>query len=112
MERTYIYTNEDRELTITDDSSNIYKDALFNSLYSQIEFLKTELTEKNILIKSLLIKESVFYRNQHYHNDSSDSDTDDDASDTTEVNESNVYNHDVNAVDGEIQETSFEQSVS
>ena len=38
-----------------------YKDALLASLYSQIEFLRNELEEKNFLIRTLLIKEGDVY---------------------------------------------------
>ena len=38
-----------------------YKDALLASLYSQIEFLRKELEEKNFLIRTLLIKEGDVY---------------------------------------------------
>ena len=102
--------NEETNIPITNDSSIIYKDALLNSLYSQIDFLKKELSERNMLIKCLLIKESVFYRNQRYHGDLSDSNSDD-VSDSTEVDERNDYNIVIDdVITNEIPEHFSEQS--
>ena len=42
-----------------------YKDALLASLYTQVEFLKSQLIEKDILIKTLLIKEHDYYYTQN-----------------------------------------------
>ena len=42
-------------------NTNDYKDALLASLYSQVEFLKTELDEINLLMRPLIIKESDVY---------------------------------------------------
>ena len=38
--------------------TNDFKDALLASLYSQVEFLKGELEEKNLLIHTLIINEA------------------------------------------------------
>ena len=38
-----------------------FKDALLASLYSQVDFLKNELEEKNLLIRTLIIQESQAY---------------------------------------------------
>ena len=38
-----------------------YKDALLAALYSQVEFLRNELNEKNLLIRTLIIRESDVY---------------------------------------------------
>ena len=35
-----------------------YKDILLSSLYSQVEFLRSQLEEKDLLIRTLIIKES------------------------------------------------------
>ena len=45
-----------------------FRDALLASLYSQVEFLRSQLEEKDFLIRSLLIKESDVYN--HNSNDS------------------------------------------
>ena len=42
-------------------NTNDYKDALLASLYSQVEFLKNELDDKDLLIRTLIIKESDVY---------------------------------------------------
>ena len=39
-----------------------FKDALLTSLYSQIEFLKTELEEKKLFIRTLLLRENEVYK--------------------------------------------------
>ena len=41
--------------------TNDFKDALLASLYSQVEFLKSQIEEKDLLIRSLLIKEADVY---------------------------------------------------
>ena len=38
-----------------------YKDALLAALFSQVEFLRNELNEKNLLIRTLIIRESDVY---------------------------------------------------
>ena len=38
-----------------------FKDALLAALYSQVEFLRNELNEKNLLIRTLIIRESDVY---------------------------------------------------
>ena len=38
-----------------------YKNALLASLYSQLDFLKKELDEKNLLVRTLIIKEADVY---------------------------------------------------
>ena len=44
----------------TSDSNNSYKDALLASLYSQVEFLRNEIEEKNLLIRTLIIKSDIY----------------------------------------------------
>ena len=44
-----------------------FKDALLASLYSQVEFLRGELEEKNLLIRTLIIKESEVYNYPESH---------------------------------------------
>ena len=40
------------------NSNSIFKDALLPSLYAQVDFLKHEHTEKNLVLKTLVIKKS------------------------------------------------------
>ena len=66
-------TDREKEMDINDEEDIVnrdgidinvnenYKDALLASLYSQIEFLRNELEEKNFLIRTLLIKEGDVY---------------------------------------------------
>ena len=42
-------------------SKDNYKDALLVSLYTQVEYLKTQISEKDLLIRTLLIKEQEYY---------------------------------------------------
>ena len=63
------------------NSMDNYKDALLASLYSQVEFLRSEIEEKNLLIRSLIIKENEVYdgidnRDNSIHSTCSSSDTD------------------------------------
>ena len=57
--------NDDEEIVskhgIDININKNYKDALLASLYSQIEFLRKELEEKNLLIRTLLINEGDVY---------------------------------------------------
>ena len=92
------YFNENTEFSTTNDLSKTiinqqqddkydaidYKDALLNSLYSQVEFLRNELSEKNILIKSLLLKESVFNRNHNFYGDLCGSENNDDVTSSSD----------------------------
>ena len=38
-----------------------YKDVLLASLYMQVEYLKTQISEKDLFIRSILIKEQEYY---------------------------------------------------
>ena len=51
-----------------------FKHALLGSLYAQVEFLKTGLEEKNLLIRTLIIKDSeVLYNDYNSSNSGSSS---------------------------------------
>ena len=54
------------------DAATNFKDALLASLYAQVEFLKTELEEKNLLIRTLILKDSEVVCND-YNSSNSDS---------------------------------------
>ena len=61
-------TNEEEMEIIASTSVNCiddYKDALLASLYSQVEFLRNELVEKNLLIRTLIIKNANTYQNSN-----------------------------------------------
>ena len=61
----HVNINSDTELNVINaevDTSN-YKDSLLASLYSQVEFLRHELEEKNILIRTLIIRDKDHYNN-------------------------------------------------
>ena len=47
------------------DAATNFKDALLATLYVQVEFLKTELEEKNLLIRTLIIKDSEVLCNSY-----------------------------------------------
>ena len=47
------------------------KDALLASLYSQVEFLRNEINEKNLLIRTLIIWEADMYQQGSSMNNSS-----------------------------------------
>ena len=49
------------------DTEN-FKDALLASLYSQVEFLRTQIVEKDLLIRSLIIKESDIFNYESSRN--------------------------------------------
>ena len=51
------------------DANRNFKDALLASLYAQVEFLKTKLEEKNVLIRMLIIKDcdSSIYIHTYIH---------------------------------------------
>ena len=68
-----------------------YKDALLASLYSQLDFLKNELDEKNLLIRTLIIKEADVYN----YNDSTRSGS------ATESNNKRVDGSDGSDLDNE-----------
>ena len=65
MSRKQVKINKDENIQIEHtpifNSTESYKDALLASLYSQVEFLRNELEEKNLLIRTLIIKESDVY---------------------------------------------------
>ena len=42
-----------------------YKDSLLASLYSQVEFLRGEIEEKNLLIRTLILREGDVSRNRY-----------------------------------------------
>ena len=45
----------------TIDTKNNYKDALLASLYTQVDSLKSQIEEKDLIIRSLLVNENVMY---------------------------------------------------
>ena len=61
-----VVINSDTEFSILEDKdegdkpfdTNNIKDALLASLYSQVEFLKSQLEEKDLLIRTLIIKDN------------------------------------------------------
>ena len=71
--------SKDKSVTITNetvldiDVLNNYKDALLASLYSQMEFLKNEIEEKNLLIRKLIINDQ--HSSAHSKNDIPEKDT-------------------------------------
>ena len=72
------------------NSNSDYKDALLASLYSQVEFLKQELEEKNLLIRTLIIKESEVYK--YYAESTTDSETNSSSSSIHEnINKTSIY---------------------
>ena len=53
-----IKINNDTEIILEKTIDvNDYKDSLLASLYSQVEFLRNELNEKNLLIRTLIIRD-------------------------------------------------------
>ena len=89
---TYLHTSKYR-LDSTD-----FKDALVASLYSQIEVLRNELTEKNLLIRTLIIRcgENEIYENElrvnvlNRNDDSNESNGD--ISEITEISSNDMGN--------------------
>ena len=59
--------SNDNEIKSLIDTEN-FKDALLASLYSQVEFLGTQIEEKDLLIRTLIIKESDIYNYESSRN--------------------------------------------
>ena len=72
MRKEKINVNDEIFISPETTSDNDFKMSLLVSLYSQVEFLKSEMEEKNLLIRTLLMKESDVYNynnSEHRHTD-------------------------------------------
>ena len=93
----------DMKMNISDDIPLIlkedYKDSLLANLYSTVEFLKSEISEKNDVIKSLLSQldkciscNAHENKNENTHNDDKDNDDEDNYDSGDDTNSTPLVN--------------------
>ena len=83
----HVNINSETEINIIDDDKPIdktnYKDALLASLYNQVELLRNQLEEKDLLIRTLIIQDGERQLNSNLRNNRTSTETSSDSGDSS-----------------------------